>query len=587
MSHFYVDSCPVAKDDCAAEYTTEVSRNECEKLRRPLGLPVRPDFLDLATTQSGRYETVDFDKGNICTSDYDNAIDDDNIDHRSVRECPKAGRNLQETKLQQRLNSISPYTRHIQQKRTDQPLNHEKVYTEVTLKEKESLIMLRKGFMSLAKDKKVKAKSNSDADEAFSPVRGDDSDENTEIFQRRPSQKILSSPTKDGKSFENISLRDQVITTPLDEIEGRPYMNLGFHKKKGKTGVDKRRSADDVAIKELMNLQNQISAPQKSSKDTMASKCNYVIENDQDDEVSYVNIGKDGKLIDSSGCDVTKGNVRARRTSEQQCAEDDSTYQNIGISSNAKKVQGSHKPLSSTTHAPKRRESPSVKQEIGDEHLYSNIGYGERNQPETKPETKRERPRPAPRPKKPERQKISQVPTKEARKHSDGNQISNAYDEIDFSPSQGYIKNGVPQTNVLDKFGISESSYINVGSSGYHDGFDVGRVSEPHSSVPKEQKYVNVQDEFQPRRQRKKSSDWDLAYADVMLLKGREQTVDASSYKEGSSPDSSEKSSPKANRKDPLRSRCAYTEIDFMKSQGISEAVRERRVESFGDSTAD
>ena len=597
MSHFYVDACPVTKDDYAAEDKAEVARNEYgnhmhtfqrEKLRRPLDLPVRPDFLDLANTQPARYETVDFDSGNICLSADDYAIDDDNIDHGSVRQFPKAGRNLRGTKLQQKSNDSSTYTRHIQQKRTDQALNNEKVYTEVTLKEKDSSVMPRKGFMSLAKDKKVKGKSASDADEAFSQVPGYDSDENTDVFQRKPSQKILSSPTKDGKGYESISLRDEVITTPLDEIEGRPYMNLGFHKKKGKTGVDKRRSADDAAIKMLMTLQNEkkigdeISARRIGNEDMMPRKGNYDVDMDQNDEVSYVNIGKNRKLSDNSGSDVTKGNGRNRQPS----AEDESTYQNIGISSNAMKVQGSHKPLNATTqNAPRTRENPSFKQELGEEHLYSNIGFGERNN--NKPETKRERPRPAPRPKKPERRKINQVPTKEARKYSDGNQGGNAYNEIEFSPPRGYIKNGSPQTNVLDKFGISESSYINVGSSGYHDDFDVGRVNEPHTTVPKEQNYVNVQEEFQPRRQRKKSAEWDLAYVDVMVIKGREQTVDAWPCKDASPPDCSDKSSPKANMKDPLRSRCAYTEIDFMKSQGISEAVRERRVESFEDTIAD
>ena len=597
MSHFYVDTCPVKNGEHLPESRSHVSNSEdgipgsnvqIEKFRKPLELPVRPNSLDLTNTKNARYETVEFDKGNICQSAGDIGSYDDNVDALRVRECPEAGRNLDGTKSNYRINENSPIAKHIQQERTSIAVNYERVYTDVTLKDKENSVMPRKGFMSLAREKKVKGKSTSDVDETIGQFHGNDFDEDTEVFQRKPSQKILSSPTKDGKGFESISLRDEVITTPLDEVEGRPYMNLGFHKKKGKTGGGKRISADDTAIKMLMNLQSEkkigdeLSARRKGSEDTLAEKCNCDLYTDENDDVSYVNVGKDRKLIDSAGCDIIQGNGKTRRTSEQRNAEDASAYQNISISSNVKKAgQGLHQLVGSPPYSAKARENPSVKQEFNDEHLYSNIGFGERI--ENQSDSKREIPRPKPRPKNPERRKISQVATKGARKVSDGNENISGYDEVRFSQTNSHTKNEAGHTNILADFGISESSYINVGSRGYHDDFDVGRVNGPQVAASKSQKYMNVQEEFQPRRPRKKSSEAGLAYADVVLIKGKEQTVDVFSDRDGPSPDISERNSPRGNVKEPSRSRCAYTEIDFMKSQGISEAVRERRVESFDD----
>jgi len=559
-----------------------------EQFRRPAQLPVRPNFLDLTNTQSARYETVALGCGNICSPADEKADDDDNIDPSNMRKYPEAGRNLYGTRPNQVISDTSAFSKHIQQQRTGRALNYETVYTEIELKDKDSSIMPRKGFLTLTKDKKSKAKGTSDAEEKIARRQSNDSDEDTEVFQRKPSQKILSSPTKDGKGFESISLRDEVITTPLDEIEGRPYMNLGFHKNKGKSVAEKRRSADDAAIKQLMNLQSdkkigdELSARRKNNADAFVRKYS-VEENDENDEVSYVNVGKDGKLVDKTGCDITPANVRHRRASEQRNGEG-SNYQNIGISTNAKKIQGFDNPTVSTADALTTRDSAPVKQESNNEHLYSNIGFGSSHEKQSN--VKRERPQPAPRTKKPERRKISQS-TKEGRKISEGS-VSADITERGFSPPHGHMANVAAHTNVLADFGISEASYVNVGSGGYHDGFDAGGPSVPHHVPPKGQNYVNVvQEDFQPRRQRKKSAEWDLAYADVMVIKGKEQTVDPSSGREGSSPDGSENNSPRANVKDVSRSRCAYTEIDFKRSQGISEAVRERRVESFDESYAD
>ena len=617
-SHFYVDTCPVVNVDKEKESNkqtndvkAEHSLSEChdnvgiEQLRKPLDLPVRPNYLDLS--KSSRYETVDFDKGNIYLSIADNETDDDSNDPESVRKLAESGRNLQEAEQRSKASKNTANTKHIQQEKTGRTQNYERVYTEVTLKEKENPNMPLKGFRSLAREKKSKGKGALEAVETIIPSQADATDENQFIQQGKPTQKILSSPTKSGKGYENISLRDEVITTPLDEIEGRPYMNLGFHKSKGKGGGEKRRSADDAAMKLLMNLQNEkkigdeLSVRRKSNADRMGRKGSCDLEDtEEEDEASYVNIGKDRKLIDNSGCNISQGIAggRNRRTSGEMNAEDDSTYQNIAISANAKKSQDINQPVDSTAHAddkhvgnrPKTRENPDFKQESNDGHLYSNIGFGDgrdTNQSDGK------RPLPKPRPKKPERRKISQTPTKGAHKSPDSNPNSSGapYDEVSFSPKYGYMTNGVP--NVLAEFGISESSYVNVGSSGYHDDFDVGGVPQAPPIIPKGQNYENMAEEFQPRRNRKKSADWDLAYADVTLVRGKEQTEevwysDEAQYAElavpgktGASPDNSKKNSPKTNLKEPSRSRCAYTEIDFMKSHGITEAVRERRVESF------
>ena len=597
-SHFYVD---VRKEGNQTQSQEEDSKSDLsnlstscinEQFRRPAELPIRPNFLDLTTTESARYETVDFGCGNICSPADEKAADDDNTDPSNVRKYPETGRNLYGTRPNQIISDNSAFSKHIQQQRTGRALNYETVYTEIELKDKDSASMPRKGFLTLTKDKKSKARGTSDADEKIARRQSNGSDEDTEVFQRKPSQKILSSPTKDGKGFESISLRDEVITTPLDEIEGRPYMNLGFHKNKGKSVAEKRRSADDAAIKQLMNLQSdrkigdEISARRKNNADNFVRKCS-VGENDESDEVSYVNVGKDGKLVDKAGCDITPANLKHRRTSEQRNGEG-SNYQNIGISSNAKKIQGFDHPTVSAGDALTTRDNAPVRQESNNEHLYSNIGFG--SGLEKQLNVKRERPQPAPRTKKPERRKISQTTTKDVRKLSEGGLSTDgtAYGEGGFSPPRGHIPNVAAHANVLADFGISEVSYVNVGSGGYHDGFDAGGLNAPHHGPPKGQNYVNVvQEDFQPRRQRKKSAEWDLAYADVMVIKGKEQTVDPSSGREGSSPDGSENNSPRANVKDPSRSRCAYTEIDFKKSQGISEAVRERRVESFDESYAD
>lgn len=583
-----------AKHECNDDVTSE-------QLRKPF----RSTRSALCKAESTTYETADRKKGNIYSLIDNNANCDDNISPPSVRKSPVTGRNSPLDEICTNTGERTHLTKHIQQERTGRAQNYEKVYTEVTLKEKESLTMPLRSFRNIVSEKKkVKTKFSGEVEEPIGVGHCEEPDGRPEPLQSRPTQKIISSPTRGGKGYENISLRDEVITTPLDEVEGRPYMNLGFHKSKGKMGSEKRRSADDAAIKLLLNLQNEkkigdeLTLRRKSNAESSVRKNSYDLDLDEyDEEVSYVNVGKDRKLFDSSGRSVTQSitgkennGSRSRRPSEQSLTEEESAYENISLSANSRNDSSFTPPSNANATADELQttiDSRRFNGDIQDDHLYSNVGFAD-GRGSSQQNRRRECPIPKPRPKRPERRKISNVQSSSARRISDGS-VSAAdasYNEDGFSHGHGYMANGKP--NVLAQFGISESSYVNVGSSGYHDEFDVGVSNETPN-------FVNVNDEFQSRKARKKSGDSNLTYADVTLIRGRDQSSNAfhsddgyyvevaSLGKEGGSPDFGKRSSPK----EAARSRYAYTEIDFMKSQGISEAVRERRVESFEGNTTD
>ena len=495
--------------------------------------------------------------------------------------------------------------------------SYETVYTEVTLKDKNS------DNMPIIKSlKRVKKKSKDlDVNETIQEIRPQDFGEtdNSHIPERKVSQKIVSSPTKDPKGYENISLRDGIITTPLDEVEGRPYMNLGFHKGKGKH--EGKKSGDEAALQLLMNLQtekkigDEITARRQSRGEVFtppSPKGNNdtikLLPDDVEEEVSYVNVGKDHQLIDNKGRRVLQSTESedghdymnlGRHASERSTDGEDEAYQNLffqhGQSRNGSDFASddlqSH--AESADYANIRsniRQSPSTKAKSNVENVYTHIGAQDAN--DTKQispinERRKERPVPKPRAKKPERRKISQEPTSKSK---------NPYDHVDISPKNNRTKNGVPTPSPFDAYDMSEPSYINVGS--YHDEFDASNVGSKMPAA-KSRSYENLADEFVPRRYRKKSQEYGLEYADVELVgfkcpdNSRHDTEDddpkyaelAAEKPDQNSPLSISKHSPTTKQKGSPRSRggCAYTEVDFMKSQGISDAMRNRRTESSDD----
>lgn len=593
-SHFYVDTCPIVNPEKDKEKPTQTETcddTNSELLCKRVDLPIRPTHLPLRKSLSAGYGKVDFDKRNIYSSIDSNVHHDDNVDPISVRKSSEIGRTLDKTERDTKESEKAALTRHVQQGRTGTTRNYDNVYSEVTLKENESSVMPFKGFKPSSKEKK-KLKGKGSNDESEMLRHDEDLDGSTEMLQKRPTQKILSSPTKDGKSYENISLRDEVITTPLDEIEGRPYMNLPFHKNKGRTGEEKRRSADDAAVRLLLNLQNErkigdeLSARRQSNPGIIAGKGSYDAEVD-DEEVSYVNVGKDRKLMDSSGWVMTQGvagdtnnGARIKRMNEQQNSEDESScmYENVAISPNGRHGLSSTPPMDLKAQTnrkddmSKSRDNTQLDANPNEEILYSNIGFAGMRDIE---QNKRYKPVPKPRPKKPERRKISQTPSKEVHTPS-GASTEAQYDEVSFSPKPGYV-------NILAGLGISENSYVNIGSSGYHDSFDIGRSTDPSSVSSKSQNMVN---DFQPRQNRKQSEE--LTYTDVTVVRGRDQSgaetcvINESYYAELASPDAVKKSNQRTNT-----SQCKYTMIDFKKSHGMSEAVRETRVGSLEGNAAD
>eukprot|EP00795_Rhopilema_esculentum_P008723 gene8723-14744_t len=579
-SHFYVDTSATGH----AEKTSDVKKGmkasnsephpveelddtSTNKSVKKEPFPVRPNYLELNIGVEKKSEGARLSKENI----YSTVVETDrNENHRST-ECSTI---LTNTTQQSNI-------RHIQQEPTRLTRNYETVYTEVTLKTKTSPSMPIKGIKSLTRDKKKKAKNFSESEEKI--VEEFDLEltdvQTAQEPQRRISQKILSSPTKDAKGYENISLQDGIIRTPLEEVEGRPYMNLGFHKSKGKSQVENRKSADEAAMRLLMNLNSEkkisdeLSVRRKSNADINSRQGSLDLETEE--EASYVNVGRDRKLIDNSGCVISPGvSDKLSRQALDQMNEEETAYQNIPVLSSRRRQSSADGDSSNKGDidilSRLRLNTPA---EEFSEGLYSNIGFkSSSSDGNTSPNKKRERPLPKPRPKKPERRKISQVPAEDRKISSSVGDSGRQYEEVDISKKIGYTANGIQ--NVSD---FADCSYVNVGS--YKDDFDVGRNSEAPKPMAKCQSYENLMDEFHPRVNRKKSVEYGLAYADVQLRNNRLQDNE----KQHESSESSFVNAGKKNKNNvPLgKSKSAYTEIDFMKSQGISEAVRERRVESF------
>ena len=576
-SHFYVDTGATGHAEKIPDVRkgAKVSNSEphpVEKLddtstnksvkKEPF--PVRPNYLELNIGVEKKSEGARLSKENI----YSTVAETDRNENYRSAECSTI---LTNTTHQSNI-------RHIQQEHTRATRNYETVYTEVTLKTKTSPSMPIKGIKSLTRDKKKKVKNFSEAEEKIVEEFGLELTdvEAAQEPQRRTSQKIVSSPTKDGKGYENISLQDGIIRTPLEEVEGRPYMNLGFHKAKGKLQVENRKSADETAMRLLMNINSEkkisdeLSVRRKSSADINPRKGS--LDQETEEEASYVNVGRDRKLLDNSGCVISPGVTdKLSRQALEQMNEEETAYQNIPVLSSRRRQSSADgdSPNKGDIDILSRLRLNTPAEEFS-ESLYSNIGFkNSGSDGNTSPNKKRERPLPKPRPKKPERRKISQVPAEDRKISSSIGESGRQYDKVDISQKVGYTANGI-----LD---FADCSYVNVGS--YKDDFDVGRNSEAPKPMAKCQSYENLIDEFQPRVNRKKSVEYGLAYADVQLRKDRLQDNEKQH-------ESSECSSINAGKKNknnvPLgKSKSAYTEIDFMKSQGISEAVRERRVESF------
>lgn len=554
----------------------------------------------------------DSSKRNIYTTVDENYIEDDTNSTQTVRKRSPTQGSEYSSVLQTKTNQDFDRTKQVYSRVGH---SYETVYTEVTLKDKNS------ENMPIIKSLKRVKKKNKDLEinETIQETRPQDfgDNDNSQIPQRKVSQKIVSSPTKDPKGYENISLRDGIITTSLDEVEGRPYMNLGFHKGKGKH--EGKKSGDEAALKLLMNLQtekkigDEITVRRQSRGEVFTppspkgiSDTIKLLPDDLKEEVSYVNVGKDHQLTDKKGRRVLHSTESedgsdymnlGRHASERSTDGEDEAYQNLSFQKQSRKgsvfasddLQSHAENADYANIRPNIRQSPSTKTKSNVENIYTHIGAqdaDDTSQISPIDERRKERPVPKPRAKKPERRKINQEPTPESK---------SPYDHVDISPKNNRAKNGIPTPNPFDTYDMSEPSYINVGT--YHDEFDVSNIGSKMPAA-KSRSYENLADEFVPRRHRKKSQEYGLEYADVELIgfrstdDGRHDTEDDPKYAElavekpdQNSPLSSNKHSPTTKQKGSPRSRgkCAYTEVDFMKSQGITEAMRNRRTESSDD----
>eukprot|EP00794_Sanderia_malayensis_P012047 gene12047-13290_t len=447
-------------------------------------------------------------------------------------------------------------------------------YTEVTLKEKKHVDM------------------------PMPNEKGNQKSSSGERIGRKISSKIASSPTSESsKGYENISLRNGVITTPLNEVEGRPYVNLGFHQptttvraKKG-SSAHKRSSGDDAAMRQLMALQSggrTSSVQPKSTAGDSSPNDNedrFIAGGEEHEEAMYVNVSRDRKS-DSSG----QRNVATAITSPSYPDADTGMYENLSSHVNRYAVKSNDvndtleldvnantsRHIENYDMKQKVRQSPTAKQKSQANEIYSNIMGDHPPTRDTellsnefsraKISAKHDaKPIPAPRPKKNARRIVA---------GSNDTQPSN------IPSKQSHSGVGSPQKQHADVGGFS---YENVGR--YRDNFDAVQECPIPPTEGIARSYENLADDFSSRRHPKKPVDHSpksvrivqqgknhvdtsLTYADIGLSRKPDSPV-----LNKKSPNSDQENSPRAKHSQ-------YTEVDFKKSQGICEAVRGRRAES-------